>query len=88
MTKIHTNGKLSRREWRHNGRLHRIDGPAVILAHGTEKWYRNGQLHRIGGPAVTQPNGYVEYWLNGFQYDNHVQYEMILKTTHSTQAMI
>ena len=53
---IHTNiddKTIIYEEWRYNGNLHRIDGPAVI--EGTnEKWYLNGNLHNIDGPAVIE----------------------------------
>jgi len=28
-----------------NGRLHRLDGPAVIYVDGTEEWYLNGIVY-------------------------------------------
>ena len=32
--------------WRNkDGKLHRIDGPAVILPTGTKMWYLNGNLY-------------------------------------------
>ncbi len=40
-----------RYEWRANGELHRLDGPAVIYDKGEQVWYENGIRHRIGGPA-------------------------------------
>jgi len=39
-------------QWRLNGKLHRLDGPAVIYDSGTEVWYKHGKLHRIGGPSI------------------------------------
>ena len=32
-------------EWRLNGELHKINGPAVIEPDGTQIWYVNGNLH-------------------------------------------
>ena len=46
-------------------KLHRDDGPAVIMRGGKMKWYNNGNLHRDGGPAATWPNGKEEYWQHG-----------------------
>lgn len=40
-----------RREWRVNGVLHRLDGPAVIYDNGEQVWYKDGKRHRIDGPA-------------------------------------
>ena len=53
-------------EWRNeNGRLHRLDGPAIEYAGGTKDWYQNDQLHRLDGPAVEWANGNTEWWQNG-----------------------
>ena len=48
-------------EWYHKGRLHRNDGPAVILASGNQYWYQYGSLHREDGPAIIQVDG-SRYW--------------------------
>lgn len=41
-------------QWRLNGKLHRLDGPAVIYTkNNTQIWYKHGELHRIGGPSIT-----------------------------------
>ena len=37
--KVHTNGD---REWYQNGKLHRVDGPAVEYANGHKEWWING----------------------------------------------
>ena len=52
-------------EWRHNGKLHREDGPAIELASGSEVWYLNGQLHREDGPAIEGADGYNSWRLKG-----------------------
>jgi hypothetical protein len=48
------------------GRLHRMDGPAVInKVRGTEEWWRNGRRHRLKGPAIYETNpgeDYEEQW--------------------------
>jgi hypothetical protein len=48
---------LGTRVWRENGKLHRLDGPAVIYPNGIEMWYKNGKLHRLDGPAVESADG-------------------------------
>lgn len=54
------------REWRSpNGRLHRLGGPARILADGSTAWLVNGRGHRIGGPAVEEADGDQEWLVNG-----------------------
>ena len=51
----------NRTEWRRNGKLHRIDGPAVEYADGDKFWFQNGKRHRENGPAVENSNG-NKYW--------------------------
>ena len=48
--------------------IHRIGGPAVIRADGTEEYYEFNRKHRDNGlPAVIRPDGSVEYWVRGKQ---------------------
>lgn len=52
--------------WYHEGRLHRLDGPASIHPDGSEFYYQNGKLHRLDGPAsIVKYDGELEYWVNG-----------------------
>jgi hypothetical protein len=44
--------KNGRQEWRQNGKLHRLDGPAVIYPNGRQEWWMDGDLHREDGPAI------------------------------------
>lgn len=44
---------------------YRENGPAVILADGTEIYFTNGSKGRIDGPTLVSPNGYQEFWTNG-----------------------
>ncbi len=37
-----------------NGKLHRVDGPAVTFNNGTQKWFIEGKLHREDGPAIIE----------------------------------
>ena len=48
-----------------NGKLHRVEGPAIVYPSGAQEWYQNGKLHRIGGPAIIWANGFLEWWQNG-----------------------
>jgi len=32
------------KRWYKEGKLHRLDGPAVEYANGTKRWYKNGEL--------------------------------------------
>ncbi len=56
------------KEWRLNGKLHRLDGPAVKIVgrDGREEWWQNGKLHRLDGPAfVDKDSGQQEWHQNG-----------------------
>lgn len=44
---------------------HRVDGPAVIFADGSEEWWYEGLLHRDGKPAKTHPNGDCVWYTHG-----------------------
>jgi hypothetical protein len=54
--------------WYSEGRLHRVDGPALIHANGTSYWYRHGRKHRDDGPAVEYPSGQKEWYRDGMLY--------------------
>ena len=56
---------LDRVEYRLNGQLHRIDGPAVEYLDGYKEWYANGKRHRLDGPAIEWSDGHKEWWVNG-----------------------
>lgn len=47
-----------------NGKYHRLDGPAVIFADGSQWWYLNGKVNREDGPAVIYSNGAQHWYLN------------------------
>ena len=53
--------------WYQNGKLHRLDGPAVEYADGAKEWYQNGELHRLDGPAVEYADG-GKYWYQNGKY--------------------
>ena len=54
-------------EYRLEGKLHRVEGPAVEWADGAREWWENGQRHRVGGPAVEWADGSRSWWENGVQ---------------------
>lgn len=54
-------------EWRLNGQLHRIDGPAYEWSDGYKAWYFMGRLHREDGPAIIDSHKSYGYYLMGYQ---------------------
>jgi hypothetical protein len=48
-----------------NGKLHRVDGPAVEWSNGDKEWWVNDKLHRLDGPAIEWANGDKSWWVNG-----------------------
>jgi hypothetical protein len=44
--------------------LHRLDGPAIEYADGTEYWYVDGKQHRLDGPAIECANGDKEWYVD------------------------
>lgn len=52
----------SRIEYHLNGKLHRVDGPALEYGHGPKMWFLDGTFHRTDGPAVEYPGMLKEWW--------------------------
>ena len=62
VVKVKDNGNI---EWRQNGNLHRLDGPAIEYANGYKAWYQNGKLHRLDGPACEYADGSMAWYQDG-----------------------
>ncbi len=61
--------KWGNKNWRNKeGKLHRLDGPAVEWPNGYKAWYKNGIIHRIDGPAIERPDGCKYWWKNGVKF--------------------
>jgi hypothetical protein len=60
--KVHIYGD---REWFQNGKLHRLDGPAIEYADGHKIWYQNDKRHREDGPACEYADGGKSWFQNG-----------------------
>lgn len=54
-----------KRHYNSFGKLHRMDGPAVISPDGNSLYYQNGKLHREDGPAATFLNGTSKWYMEG-----------------------
>ena len=52
-------------EWRLDGLLHRLDGPALTEPHGNQFWYKNGNRHREDGPACEYNDGSIAWYYEG-----------------------
>ena len=63
--------------WYINGKLHRVDGPAIEYASGSSSWWMDGEMHRLDGPAVEWVNGDREWWIDGKQYSFESWLELI-----------
>jgi hypothetical protein len=78
---------IDTKRWRDKeGRLHRLDGPAVTHADGDRSWYTHGKLHRDDGPALDWPSEGIKQWFkNGEPYEPSAHdlmlWKMKLKTT-------
>jgi hypothetical protein len=57
-----------RTDWRLNGQLHRLDGPAIEWADGDKEWYQYGLLHREGGPAIERVTGIKVWYHHGLTH--------------------
>jgi hypothetical protein len=58
-------------EYKRNGKLHRTDGPALIInehKHQCRVWYKNGKLHRDNGPAFDSDLGTKIWYKNGLKH--------------------
>lgn len=75
----HPNGKISSIDYKVDGQLHSVDGPASIVYMpdgeiSSEWYYINGQLHRDTGPAIIFYNedgtiSSVQYYFHGTRTD-------------------
>ena len=54
--------------WRNKeGRLHRLDGPAIEYSSGTKEWWQNGKVHRLDGHAIEWADG-RKWWCQNDLY--------------------
>ena len=59
--------------WWVDGKLHRIDGPAIIHADGSQQWWVDGKKHRIDGPAYVDADGTQEWYVKDRNITNEVR---------------
>ena len=46
-----------------NGKIHRLDGPAIEWSNGHKEWWLNDKRHRLDGPAIEWSHG-KQWWVN------------------------
>ena len=73
--------EFGNRRWLQNGKLHRLDGPAVEDANGEKYWYQNGKCHRLDGPAVEYDNITKSWYYQGkkISCSSQQEFEKIIK---------
>jgi len=54
----------NRKEWYKNGKLHRLNGPAIEYKNGFKKWYRNGILYQECGPKMIYNKHHKKWFIN------------------------
>jgi hypothetical protein len=47
----------------HKEQIHRLDGPAIVWADGSEHWYMNGKRNRENGQAIIASNYKHKEWI-------------------------
>jgi hypothetical protein len=69
------------KQWRKDGLIHRVDGPAEVHPNGSKVWIQNGLLHRVGGPAIEfYPSG-NSWYIQGRQFTIDEYYLFVDQTT-------
>lgn len=72
----------------HWNRLHRVDGPAVILADGTEHWIQHGKHHRIDGPSIIYLDGRTRWFINDERIKSRNRYQLLAQLTHEDMTLL
>ena len=67
-TKLGIDINVGAERWYCDGKLHRVDGPAVVWKYGATGWYQHGKLHRLDGPAVELSNGGTHWCIDDIEY--------------------
>lgn len=74
-------------EWRLDGKIHRIGGPAVTHRDGSEFWYDKGLLHNVDGPAMVWTNGSKVWILHG-EWLNERQHQAAVAAMNATKECV
>jgi hypothetical protein len=87
---IYPNGD---KEWWVNGKLHRLEGPAIESNHEkpqwVDQWWCNGMLHRHDGPAIVRWDGMNKWYTWGHPvYMEDVMFEPISRRVHVHEEVV
>lgn len=69
-------------------RLHRVNGPALIMDDGHEEWWLNGRLHRTDGPAITNALGRISWYVNDVKCETNASYKSAAGLNDHEMALI
>lgn len=70
------------RKYYTNGKLDRVNGPAIVMSSGCREWYQNGLLYRDGGlPSIVNDNGEL-MWIDEKNYPSGLFHRDGDKPTH------
>lgn len=73
-----------------DGKLHCVDGPAVIHKDGDVEWWLNGRLHRLDGPAIEYNSCQHQHWfINGSRVmvKSQEEFEQWLKINKTIESL-
>lgn len=71
--------------WLQKGKLHRLNGPAIEKADGTNEWYQWDKPHRLDGPAIEYPDGTKGRWyIEGKEYTEQAFNQKVKELTNPT----
>jgi hypothetical protein len=64
------------KRWCVDGKLHRLDGPAVERPSGSKEWWIDDKLHRLDGPAIEWANGAKVWFIDGKHYKTQQEHAL------------
>jgi hypothetical protein len=67
--------------WYLEGKLHRVDGPAIEYANGSTRWFLEDKLHRVDGPAIENTYGTKRWYYQGtlINVNSQIEFNRMLK---------
>ena len=64
------------KQWWVDGKLHRLDGPAVEYEDGSKQWFVDGKCHRLDWPALEYADGSKYWYIFDEEYFDKELYEV------------